>query len=360
MPYLEMSKVFLLALAFGGQADVHALIWGSRFTSYSLKASGVSLFSTSHEKGLVDALSSASFDPASLLDASASADLGPFVENDVDPSVTFNKLQGRLLKSVRQLSLDYKMLEDGDHIMVCVSGGKDSATLLYLLRILQQKLPINFDITAVHVDQKQPGYNGTSLVEWLRDDMKVDYEIVEEDTYSIVVEKTAPNKSYCTVCSRLRRGILYSKAIDLKCNKIALGHHADDCLETAMLNMIHAGQLKGMPARYTSHAREVPLAVIRPLMMSMESDIAEFARLADFPILPCNLCSNQANLQRPQVKLLLSTLQSLNPQAKQNMLRSLQTVKPSHLLDQSLREACGMDPVTGALEENENDSEFNF
>jgi tRNA 2-thiocytidine biosynthesis protein TtcA len=263
------------------------------------------------------------------------------------------KLQGRLLKKMRQTCLDYQILEEGDHIMVCVSGGKDSATLLHLLVLMRQKLRIKFRLTAVHVNQNQPGYNGTTLVEWLQKEYDdkydfFDYRIVDEDTYSIVVDKTQPGKSFCTVCSRLRRGILYSTALKLGCNKIALGHHADDCLETLMLNMIHGGQMKAMPVRYTSQRGS--LAVVRPLMHCFEDEIADYAARSEFPIMPCNLCSNQANLQRPQVKLLLSSLEGLTPTAKQNMLRSCHTIKPSHLLDQNLRAACGMDPITGEEE----------
>lgn len=266
------------------------------------------------------------------------------------------KLQGKLLKQLRRTCQDYNMLEDGDHIMVCVSGGKDSATLLYLLLQLQKQLSTqslpNLKYTVVHVDQKQPGYNGQPLIQWL-ENFGVKYEIIEEDTYSIVVERTPENKSYCTVCSRLRRGILYSKALELGCNKIVLGHHADDAMETLLLNMLHAGQMKAMPARYTSQRGN--LAVMRPLMNCMEDDIAEYAELSGFPILPCNLCSNQANLQRPQVKLLLKTLRGLNPNAKQNILNAMGDVRPSHLLDQNLREACGMDPTTGEIEDDSSD-----
>lgn len=272
------------------------------------------------------------------------------------PSSPLQKLQWKLLKQVRQVAKDYEMLQDRDHIMVCVSGGKDSATLLILLRMIQEQLRpigVDFQLTAVHVDQKQPGYNGTALVSWF-EELGVQYHVIEEDTYSIVVDKTAPNQSYCTMCSRLRRGILYSTAMELGCNKLALGHHADDALETLMLNMLHAGQLKAMPARYTS--RRGQLGVLRPLITCLEDDIREYATLSDFPILPCNLCSNQANLQRPQVKLLLSTLESFNPKAKQNLLHALTDVRPSHLLDQSLREAVGMNPITG---EEEDESEEN-
>lgn len=150
------------------------------------------------------------------------------------------------------------------------------------------------------------------------------------------------------MCSRLRRGILYSKALELGCNKLVLGHHADDSLETLVLNMLHAGELKAMPARYTS--RRGQLAVMRPLITCMEDDIEEYARLAQFPILPCNLCKNQSGLQRPQVKLLLSTLDSFTPDAKKNWLTALGNVQPSHLLDQNLRRAVGMDPITGEEE----------
>ena len=268
-----------------------------------------------------------------------------------------NRLQGKLLKEMRNICNDYQMIEEGDHIMVCVSGGKDSATLLYLFLLLQKRLPVNFDITAVHVDQKQPGYNGTSLVHWMKSELKVNFKVVEEDTYSIVLDKTKPGKSYCAVCSRLRRGILYTTALDLGCNKIALGHHADDCLETLLMNMIHGGVMKAMPARYTS--KRGSLAVMRPLISCKEEDIAEYEALQGFPILPCNLCSSQAaDLQRPAVKLLLQTLQGMNPTAGQNMLRACRDVRPSHLLDQTLREACGMDPVTGEVTDDD-DAELN-
>jgi tRNA 2-thiocytidine biosynthesis protein TtcA len=265
----------------------------------------------------------------------------------------FYKLQGKLLKRLRQASKDYEMLEEGDRIMVCISGGKDSATLLYLLRLLREQLRVKFDIIAVHVDQKQPGYDGTPLIQWMETEFpEIPYHHVEEDTYTIVVEKTQEDKSFCTVCSRLRRGILYSKAIELGCNKIALGHHADDAIETLMLNMIHGGKAKGMPARYTS--KRGSLAVLRPLIFCFESQIAQYAAWKQFPILPCNLCSNQIDLQRPQVKLLLGTLEQFNPNAKQNMLNAMGSVAPSHLLDQNLRQSCGMDPVTG-VEDDENE-----
>jgi len=266
------------------------------------------------------------------------------------------KLKAKLLKNLKAVAKDYEMLQDGDHIMVCVSGGKDSAALLVLLMHLQEQfkpIGVNFKLTAVHVDQKQPGYEGAPLVDWFHE-LGCDYEILEEDTYSIVVDKTSKGKSFCTMCSRLRRGILYSKALELGCNKLVLGHHADDSLETLVLNMLHVGQLKAMPARYTS--RRGKLAVMRPLITCMEDDIEEYAKLSEFPIIPCNLCKNQSGLQRPQVKLLLSTLDSFTPDAKKNWLTSLANVQPSHLLDQDLRRAVGMDPITGEEEEEAEES----
>jgi len=266
------------------------------------------------------------------------------------------KLKAKLLKNLKAVAKDYEMLQDGDHIMVCVSGGKDSAALLVLLMHLQEQfkpIGVNFKLTAVHVDQKQPGYEGAPLVDWFHE-LGCDYEILEEDTYSIVVDKTSKGKSFCTMCSRLRRGILYSKALELGCNKLVLGHHADDSLETLVLNMLHVGQLKAMPARYTS--RRGKLAVMRPLITCMEDDIEEYAKLSEFPIIPCNLCKNQSGLQRPQVKLLLSTLDSFTPDAKKKWLTSLANVQPSHLLDQDLRRAVGMDPITGEEEEEAEES----
>ena len=264
-----------------------------------------------------------------------------------EQNLPVNKLKYKLMKELRNVGKEYNMFEDNDHIMVCVSGGKDSAALLVLLMDLQQQHGVNFKLTAVHVDQKQPGYDGQPLVDWLNE-LGCEYEIIEEDTYSIVLDKTSPNKSFCTMCSRLRRGILYSKAIELNCNKLVLGHHADDSLETLILNMLHVGQMKAMPARYTSERGK--LAIMRPLIKSFENDIEEYAKLSKFPILPCNLCKNQSGLQRPQVKLLLSTLDTFTPDAKKNWLLSLSNIVPSHLLDQNLRKQIGMNPITGEEE----------
>lgn len=258
------------------------------------------------------------------------------------------KLEGKLMKLLRRCALDYHMIEPDDHIMVCVSGGKDSATLLHLLMLLQTKLQrlVAFKVTAVHLDQQQPGYDGAPLVKWLQA-IGVDYRVVSEDTYSIVKEKTAPGKGYCSMCSRLRRGILYSCAEEIGATKLALGHHLDDAAETLFLNMIHQGQLKAMPARYYSEVRDTH--VLRPLMYCQEGDIAAFAEAMAFPILPCTLCGTQPDAHRAKVKLLCGTLESLNPNAKKNVLNALSDVRPSHLLDKGLRAAAGLDPVTGAV-----------
>lgn len=269
-----------------------------------------------------------------------------------------SKLEGRLKKQLRQTSLKYKMIEDGDHIMCCVSGGKDSATLLFLLCALQKKLKgsgVNFKITAVHLNQMQPGYDGKPLVEWLdnlvEDGSLDEYKIITEDTYSVVIDKTPENKVYCSMCSRLRRGILYSVAHDISANKIALGHHGDDAIQTLLLNFIHAGQMKAMPARYYSTSRDIH--VIRPLMGSLEDDIEKFAKAMDFPILPCNLCGTQPQAQRAKVGMLVDTLTMLNPNAKKNMINAMENVRPSHLLDVDLRKACGIDGATGEVLDEE-------
>jgi tRNA 2-thiocytidine biosynthesis protein TtcA len=279
--------------------------------------------------------------------------MAPEASNNEELSPEAAKLQSRLLKSLRQVSLRYSMLEPNDKIMVCVSGGKDSATLLHLLMHMQNKLAsigTRFDVVAVHLNQMQPGYNGEPLIDWL-EELGVEYQIVTEDTYSIVTDKTPENKAYCSLCSRLRRGILYSIAHELGCNKIALGHHGDDAMQTLLLNMIHGGSIKAMPARYFSSSRNVH--VLRPLITCIESDIAQFAKEMQFPILPCNLCGSQDDLHRGKAKLLVDAMESMNPNARRNVINSLGNVRPSHLLDENLRDACGLDRVTGGVIDEE-------
>lgn len=262
-------------------------------------------------------------------------------------------LEWRLLKKLRECVLDYGMIPDGAKVMIAASGGKDSNALIALLREAQRRRllhPIDFEVAVVHLDQKQPGHDVEPLRRWLVDDLGVDFEVVEEDTYSVVVDKTKQGKSYCSLCSRLRRGILYTHAIASNASILALGHHRDDALETLLLNMVHNGQLKAMPARYVAKRA---VDVVRPLLYAAEDDLRAYAAAKRMPILPCNLCGSQPSgtSQRGQAKLLLNALDAFGgaDDARNNMLRALSDVRPSHLLDRPLREAAGLDPLTGAL-----------
>ena len=214
-----------------------------------------------------------------------------------------------------------------------MSGGKDSYALCALLHDLQKRAPINFELMAVHVDQGHPGYDGAPLEAWLRD-TGIPYRVLHEDTYSIVTEKIPEGKTYCSLCSRLRRGILYQAATELGCNKIALGHHRDDALETLLLNLFFGGKLASMPARLVSDdGRHV---VIRPLIYCAEAHLAELAAQRKFPILPCNLCGSQSEAQRKQMKAMLAELESKHPTLRQTMLAAMGNVNPSHLFDKKL------------------------
>lgn len=257
------------------------------------------------------------------------------------------RLEKKLLRLVSRASRDWNLLEDGDRIMVCMSGGKDSYAMLDLLRRLQRVVPFSFSLVAVNLDQGHPGFPQHVLRDWL-DAEGYEHEMIVEDTYSVVLDKVAEGKTYCSLCSRLRRGILYNKAVELGCTKIALGHHRDDLIETAMLNLLYAGKLSSMPPRLRSDdGRNV---VIRPLAYCAEDDVAAWARHRAFPILPCNLCGSQDGLHRQKVKAMLAQLESENPRIKGNMLAALANVNPSHLLDRPLLErleqveAVGRDP----------------
>ena len=243
------------------------------------------------------------------------------------------KLNKVLRKQTGQAIADYNMIEDGDKIMVCLSGGKDSYTLLEILSQLKKVAPINFDIIAVNLDQKQPGFPEHVLPEYL-DQLGVDYKIVEQDTYSIVKEKLEPGKTTCSLCSRLRRGILYKTAKELGATKIALGHHRDDMLATMMLNLFFAGKMKSMPAKLVSDNGEH--IVIRPLAYCKEKDIEAFAKLQQFPIIPCNLCGSQPNLQRQLTKDMLNEWDVKYPGRLETMFTAIQNVVPSHLADTQL------------------------
>ena len=261
-------------------------------------------------------------------------------------------LEWRLLKRIRECVRDYDMIGAGETVAVAASGGKDSNALIYLLREMSARRLLgkdSFDLRAVHLDQKQPGHNPIPLADWVRG-LGIPFDLVEEDTYSIVVEKTAPTKSYCGLCSRLRRGILYTHTQQIGAQRLALGHHRDDALETLLLSMVHQGTMKAMPARYVA-SRGVD--VIRPLMYCAEDDLREYATRLEFPILPCNLCGSQPAgkpSQRQGAKQLLHFLDAFGgdgEDVRENMLRALSDVRPSHLLDRDLRGACGLDPCTG-------------
>jgi tRNA 2-thiocytidine biosynthesis protein TtcA len=246
---------------------------------------------------------------------------------------TLNRLHKSLRADVGRAIGDFNMIQEGDLVMVCLSGGKDSYTLLDLLLSLQKHAPIDFRIKAVNLDQKQPGFPEHVLPAYL-ESIGVDYHILEQDTYSVVVDKTEPGKTYCGLCSRLRRGSLYSYAERIGATKIALGHHRNDLLETLFLNMFFGGKLKAMPPKLLSDdGRHV---VIRPLAYCKESDIAKYARLKDFPIIPCNLCGSQENMQRKEIKSMLNDWERLHPGRLDVMFKSLLNVVPSHLGDTSL------------------------
>jgi tRNA 2-thiocytidine biosynthesis protein TtcA len=244
------------------------------------------------------------------------------------------EIERRLLRDVGRAIADHRLVEDGDRIAVAVSGGKDSYALCVLLHALRERAPVRFDLVAVHLDQGHPGYDGAPLEAWLQR-AGVAYRVLHENTYGIVTEKIPSGKTYCSLCSRLRRGILYRAADELGCNKIALGHHRDDALETLLLNLFFGGKLASMPPRLTSDdGRHV---VIRPLIYCAEAELAAFAAERRFPILPCNLCGSQEQAQRKQMKALLATLEAKHPTLRQTMLAAMSNVNPSHLFDKRLR-----------------------
>jgi len=227
---------------------------------------------------------------------------------------------------------DYQLIEPGDRVMVAISGGKDSYTLLHLLERARQRAPVRFEIIAVHLDQGQPGYDGSALKAWL-EQQGYAHHIVRKDTYRLVTERIPEGQTYCSMCSRLRRGILYNVAEDLGCTKIALGHHRDDTIETLLLNLMFNGTLSAMPAKLRSD--DGRNTVIRPLLYSSEQDIAAYAEHLDFPIIPCNLCGSQENLWRQQVKEMLDDIETRAPKVRQSMLAALKNVHASHLLGTS-------------------------
>lgn len=272
-------------------------------------------------------------------------------------SGNFIKLRNRLISETGKAIGDYNMIEDGDTVLVCMSGGKDSHTMLMLLLALQQRAPIGFKLIAMSLDQKQPNFPEHILPEYLKN-LGVDYRIVQADTYSIVKEKIPEGKTTCSLCSRLRRGVIYRTAKELDANKIALGHHRDDIVETLFLNLFFGAKMKAMPPKLgTNDGQNI---VIRPLAYCTEKDIAAYARIMDFPIIPCDLCGSQENLQRQKVKGMLKAWELEQPGRVNNIFRALTNVEPSHLADTALYDFKGLtqslsgdeDPLFGDINQD--------
>jgi tRNA 2-thiocytidine biosynthesis protein TtcA len=264
---------------------------------------------------------------------------------DASQTTELEALEAQLASALGRCIAEFRLIVPGDRVMVCVSGGKDSYTMLTLLERFRRRAPFRFELLAVHLDQGQPGYDGAPLRAFLQA-QPVAHKILREDTYSVVVSRIPADKTYCSLCSRLRRGVLYNAAQALGCSKIALGHHRDDAVETLLLNLIYTGSLASMPAKLVSRDRRN--VVIRPLLYAREASIARYAELMAFPILPCDLCGSQPQLKRKQVKRLLAELEQIAPRARDSMLAAMANVKVGHLLDATLLRALAIDGAEDA------------
>lgn len=282
-----------------------------------------------------------------------------------DVSNNFLKLRNSLISATGKAIGDYNMIEDGDVVLVCMSGGKDSYTLLMMLLALQERAPIDFKLIAMNLDQKQPGFPEEVLPNYL-ENLGVDYKIVEADTYSVVKEKIPEGKTTCSLCSRLRRGIIYTTAKKLGATKIALGHHRDDIVETMFLNLFYGAKMKAMPPKLATNDKQH--IVIRPLAYCKEKDIASYARGMQFPIIPCNLCGSQENLQRQNIKNMLQAWEREQPGRINNIFKALTNVEPSHLADTNLYDFKNLssaamsdeDPLFSGLDEEKDSSLLNI
>jgi len=252
------------------------------------------------------------------------------------------RLEKSLLGHMGRAIADFGLIGDGDRILVGVSGGKDSHTLLHLLSLVKARAPVRFELLAVTLDQGHPGFPADVLEAYFKE-QKYDFRILREDTYRVVLEKTPPGKTHCAVCSRLRRGILYSAAVSLGCNKIALGHHRDDLVETLLLNLFFAGALKSMPPLL--HSDDGRNTVIRPLAYAPEAEIAAYAALRRFPIIPCDLCGTQENLQRKRMKRMLDELEKEHPHIRASVLAAMGNVRPTHLIDRAIHKRAAERPA---------------